>query len=242
MAGNVLLTGVSRGLGLVIAERLLASGYTVIGASRRNSEALSDLSSRYPGQLVFKPCDLSNISGLDPIVSHDLVPLSIPLVGFVNNAAIAYDDIVTNLDAGRISEMFCVNVFAPMLITKRLIRNMLYHRTRGSIVHISSISVHTGYKGLAMYAASKGALEAFSKNVAREWGVRGIRSNCIIAGFMDTEMSATLSADQRSRIYARTALKEPTSLESVSQTVKFLLGDHSSSITGQGLYVDSGTI
>lgn len=57
-----------------------------------------------------------------------------------------------------------------MMITKYVLRNMLLHHTKGSIVHISSISAHTGYKGLAMYASSKGALEAFSKDTAREWG------------------------------------------------------------------------
>ena len=119
---------------------------------------------------------------------------------------------------------------------------MLLHKSIGSIIHISSISVHTGYKGLAMYAASKGALEAFSKNTAREWGETGIRSNCLVAGFMDTEMSSTLSSEQKDRIFKRTALKTATSLNSVANTIKFLLSNESASITGQNIFVDSGTI
>lgn len=82
--------------------------------------------------------------------------------------------------------MYNVNVFSPMLLTKYAIRNMLLHHTQGSIIHISSISVHTGYKGLSMYASSKGALEAFSKDTAREWGQLGIRSNVVVPGFMET--------------------------------------------------------
>ena len=160
----------------------------------------------------------------------------------MNNAALAYDDIVTNMNLERLQNMYAVNVFAPMMMTKYVIRNMLYHHTRGSILHISSISVHTGYKGLAMYASSKGALEAFSKDTAREWGELGIRSNVVVPGFMETAMSATLSTEQKERIYKRTSMKAATSIRSVAETVAFLLSDKAESITGVELRVDNGTI
>ena len=149
---------------------------------------------------------------------------------------------MTNLNQDRLTQMFKVNVFMPMMITKYAIRNMIFNRIKGSIVHLSSISVHTGYKGLAMYAGSKGALEGFSKNTAREWGEQGIRSNCLVAGFMETNMSSTLSTDQKNRIYNRTSMKKPTTLQSVAETILFLLGDGAVSITGQNIHVDSGTI
>ena len=138
--------------------------------------------------------------------------------------------------------MYAVNVFTPMMITKYAIRNMLLHHTQGSIVHISSISAHTGYKGLAMYASSKGALEAFSKDTAREWGELGIRSNVVVPGFMETSMSSTLTDEQKDRIYKRTSLKQPTCIRSVAETVSFILSDKAASITGQNIHVDSGTI
>ena len=99
--------------------------------------------------------------------------------------------------------------------------NFLLHNVKGSIVHLSSISAHTGYKGLAMYASTKGALESFSKNSAREWGERGIRSNTLVAGFMETEMSSTLSNDQKNRIFKRTSMKIPTTKKSVAETIVF---------------------
>lgn len=133
-------------------------------------------------------------------------------------------------------------LFTPMLMTKYVLRNMLLHGTRGSIVHVSSISAHTGYKGLAIYASSKGAIEAFSKNTAREWGPRGVRSNVVVPGFMETAMSASLSGEQKSRIYRRTSLKSATSISSVAATVAFLLSEGASSITGQAVHVDCGTI
>ena len=83
------------------------------------------------------------------------------------------------MDYSKLEDMYKVNVFTPMMMSKYVIRNFLLHSVKGSIVHISSISAHTGYKGLAMYASTKGAIEAFSKNTAREWGERGIRSNTV---------------------------------------------------------------
>ena len=138
--------------------------------------------------------------------------------------------------------MYDVNVFSPIIMSKYVVRRMISNRIKGSLIHISSISVHTGYKGLSMYASSKGALEAFSKNLAREWGGFGIRSNCIVSGFMDTEMSSTLSDDQKNRIYLRTSLKKPTNPISIANTIMLLLSNKSESITGQNIHVDSGTI
>lgn len=221
---------------------LLREGNIVYGVARSYTDEFKELEKHYDGRLFFKSIDLSDSEGARKSVFKEYITNDIVLHGYVNNAAVAYDDIVTNLNLNRLKDMYDVNVFTPMVLTKYAIRNMLLHKTRGSIVHISSISVHTGYKGLAMYASSKGALEAFSKDTAREWGVLGIRSNCVVPGFMATAMSASLTDEQREKIYARTSLKAATSVESVAETVAFLLSDKACSITGQKLIVDNGTI
>lgn len=239
---NILVTGVSKGLGLAIAEVLLKKGDTIYGISRSMSAELADLIKSNQANFYWKQYDLADVDGINESLFKNWIGYDTPVHGFVNNAAIAYDDIITNLKVKPLENMFRVNVFAPMNLTKYVIRQMLLHNVQGSIVHLSSISVHTGYKGLAMYASSKGALEAFSKNTAREWGERGIRSNCIVAGFMETEMSSTLSDEQKKRIYARTSLKKETSRTSVAETIAFLLSMEANSITGQNIHVDSGTI
>ena len=239
---NVLLTGVSRGLGLHIARALLEKGNTVFGISRTKTTELEALIKEFGGKFNWLQYDLENADGINKDVFKGWIGVKTPIHGFVNNAATAYDDIITNLNTGRLESMYRINVFTPMVFTKYAIRNMLLHNTPGSILHISSISAHTGYKGLAMYASTKGALEAFSKNTAREWGEKGIRSNCLVAGFMETEMSASLSDDQKNRIYARTSLKLPVDINSVSETISFLLSEGAKSITGQNIHVDSGTI
>lgn len=239
---SILITGCSRGLGLVITKTLLNNQYNVYGIARSFSKELQSLKEIYPNNFFFKDVDLSNINDLKKTIFSDFLPKKLKLTGYVNNAASAYDDIVTNINVNQLIQMYNVNVFSPMVITKYAIRNMLLNKTSGSIVHISSISAHTGYKGLSMYASTKGAIEAFSKNVAREWGHLKIRSNVVVPGFMETLMSGTLTLEQRQKIYSRTALKEPTDIISVSETVMFLLSESSVSITGQNIHVDSGTI
>ncbi len=239
---NVLITGVSKGLGLCLAKTMLEKGHVVYGISRSKTKELEAELIQYPGKLHWLPYDLENSKDVNRLVYKDWIGSKIPIHGFVNNAATAYDDIITNLNTVPLERMYGINVFTPMVFTQYAIRNMLLHNTPGSIIHISSISAHTGYKGLAMYASTKGALEAFSKNTAREWGEKGIRSNCVVAGFMETEMSSTLSEDQKSRIYQRTSLKKPVDASSVSETITFLLSDQAKSITGQNVHVDSGTI
>lgn len=239
---NYLVTGCSRGVGLEICSVLLEHGNTVYGIARSYTSEFKSLESRYQGKLFFKSIDLSDSECVRKSVFKDFIGNNIQLNGFVSNAAIAYDDIITNLNLDKLRTMYSINVFTPMIMVKYVIRNMLLHHTKGSIVHISSISVHTGYKGLAMYASTKGALEAFSKDTAREWGGLSIRSNVVVPGFMETAMSATLSPEQKDRIYKRTSMKAPTSIRSVAETVVFLLSDKAASITGQNIFVDNGTI
>lgn len=242
MRKNVLVTGASRGLGLEIVKLLLETNYNIYAVSRSVPEELTALLKHYPENLFHKTLDLGNALTVREDLFKDFVTNKTPLHGFVNNAAMAYDDIITNLNVDRLKEMYEVNVFTPFNITKYAIRNMIFNRVKGSIVHVSSISAHTGYKGLAMYAGSKAALEGFSKNTAREWGERGVRSNCLVAGFMETAMSATLDDSQKDRIYKRTSLKVPTSTQSVANMIEFLLSDKAISVTGQNIHVDSGTI
>ena len=197
---------------------------------------------QYPENLKWLQYDLADGENIRQSVFKDWIGFDTPIHGFVNNAAMAYDDIITNLNLVSLEKMYHVNVFTPMMLTKFVLRQMLLHNIKGSIVHISSISVHTGYKGLSMYASTKGALEAFSKNTAREWGERGIRSNALVAGFMETDMSSTLSNDQKNRIFKRTSMKIPTTKKSVAETIVFLLSEAAESITGQNIHVDSATI
>jgi 3-oxoacyl-[acyl-carrier protein] reductase len=236
----VVVTGDSGALGQAIVEKLLDKDYKVIGLSRRTTDKMKETMAKYP-KYLHVPFDLQKTEEIRDLYLKHLKKEG-PIYGLVNNAAYAYDDIVTNANFEELEKMFRINLFSAIMLTKYIIRDMLLNDTKGSLVHISSVSAHTGYKGLSMYAASKGALEAFSKTVAREWGIKGIRSNCIAPGFMETPMNESLSKEQKNRIYRRTSLKKPTSLEDVANLVEYLLSDASFSITGTTIHVDCGTI
>lgn len=242
MSKTVLITGVSRGLGLSVAAHLLEAGWSVCGTSRAESPEWRELAARHGTRAEWRTCDLARTTEVSAALFGDWIPIRRPIHAYVNNAAVAYDDLITNLRVDRLTEMFAVNVLTPMAITREVLRNMIFHATPGAMVHVSSISVHAGAKGLAMYAATKGALEAFSKNAAREWGERSIRSNCVVAGYMPTDMTGTLTEEQRNKIHRRPALKGPTETSSVAATIEFLLSDGASSITGQNVFVDRGYI
>lgn len=226
MKKNIIVTGDSRGLGKKIKEILEKNNFNVIGISRKGNDI------KY---------DFSDPTKIKELYFDELKPRG-PVYGFINNAAIAYDDIITNANSTLIEEMFKINVVSPMILTKYVLRDMLLNKTKGSIVHISSISAHTGYKGLSMYASTKGAIEAFSKNTSREWGKFGIRSNVVCPGFMDTAMSSKLNDKQREKIFKRNSFGKELEVEDVAKTSKFLMSADSRGITGQVIHVDNGTI
>jgi 3-oxoacyl-[acyl-carrier protein] reductase len=241
MSRHVLVTGVSRGLGLAVARALVETEWHVWGVSRGGSNELAALVRASAGRLRYGAVDLTRDGAVERIFA-DFLPRDLELHAVVNNAGVAYDDLVSNLDIDRLRAMFDLNVTVPMAVTRHAIRRMLVHGTSGAFVHVSSVAAHTGYKGLAMYGASKGALEAFSRGVAREWGGRGIRSNCVAPGFLETDMSAGLSEAQRAAVFRRNALGAPASLASVAATVVHLLAEGSASVTGQTLVVDAGSL
>lgn len=124
---NILVTGCSRGVGLEICRVLLEEGHVVYGVSRSHSDEFRILEEKYESKLFFKSVDLSDTTNIHKIIFKEFLTNSVPLDGYVNNAAVAYDDIITNLQIDKLRAMYNVNVFSPMLLTKYAIRNMLLH-------------------------------------------------------------------------------------------------------------------
>lgn len=238
---RIILTGESRGVGLALLKGLLREGCFVIGLSRSYPQEAIKIREEFPNRYIHFEADLSLPQNIKQLYLEKIKPLG-KLYGLINNAGLAYDDIVTNANLEKLDKMFKVNCYSPIMLTKYVIRDMLLNNTKGAIVNITSVSTATGYKGLSMYASTKGGLETFSKGVAREWGPKGIRSNCVAPGFMETEMSKSLSNEQKAKIYNRTSLKKQTDIESVVEATLFLLSEKASSITGTILRVDNGTI
>lgn len=233
---RVLVTGGARGLGLAICRQLVEQDWRVLTCSRGASPELEELIQSQPDSIEFYPCDLA--SGEERKRLIEQAELLEGLDAFVANAALGTDGLLTMTNEVRIRECLEVNLTATILLAKDVIKGMLNHG--GSLIFISSVAARTGLAGLSIYSATKGALVSFSRSIAREYGERGIRSNCVLPGFLETGMSETLNAEQRERIVWRTPLKRLGQTGEVAQCVGFLLSDAAKFITGTELVVDGG--
>lgn len=236
---NVIVTGGSRGLGLAIADRLIAEGYRVIVVARRESEALQEAMSRAPqGALVFVAYDLSNIDGLADLALQLKKQFGAPY-GLVNNAGMSVEGLLATMHNSQIEQLIRVNVTAPVVFTKYVVRNMMASGG-GRVVNVSSIIASTGYNGLAVYGATKAALVGFTKSLAREVGRLNITVNAVAPGFITTEMTAALQENDRTKIAGRAALRRLAEPADVANAVAYLLDAKAKNITGTVLTVDAG--
>jgi 3-oxoacyl-[acyl-carrier protein] reductase len=236
---NVIVTGASRGLGLAITRRLVAEGFRVIAVARRESDALrGEIDAAPPGALAFAPFDLGKIDALPGFVAAMKKQHGAPY-GLVNSAGLGTEGLLANMHNSQIEELLRINVTAPIILTKYVVRQMMAG-DGGRVVNISSIIASTGYNGLSAYGASKAALIGFTKSLAREVGRLGITVNAVAPGFIATEMTAALQDDDRARIMARAALRRLAEPADVANAVSYLLADNARNITGTVLTVDAG--
>jgi 3-oxoacyl-[acyl-carrier protein] reductase len=239
---SVIVTGGSRGLGLGIAKRLVESGFRVIAVARNESaelaEAILKTEQTHPGALHFVPFDLAEIERIADLVKELRKDFG-PIYGLVNNAGIGIDGALAMTSTHQIEQLFRLNITSPVVLTKYVVRAMMADGG-GRIVNISSITAFTGYSGLSVYAASKASLVGFSKSLAREVGRMGVNVNLVAPGFVGTDMTEGLKAEQREQIARRSALKRLVDVEDVANAVEFLISDRSKNITGTVITVDAG--
>ncbi len=239
---NVVVTGGSRGIGLAISIRLAAAGYHVIAVARRESdelrEAIGTVVKQGRGALHFKPFDLSEIDAI-PAFVKSLRDQFGAIYGLVNNAGIGTEGLLATMHNSEIEALVRLNVTSPIVFSKYVVRQMMADGA-GRVINMSSIIATTGYNGLSVYGATKAAASGFTRSLAREVGKLGITVNAIAPGFVDTELTQTLSEDQRKRIAGRSALRRLPETEDIARMVEYLLGDGGRNITGSVLTVDAG--
>jgi 3-oxoacyl-[acyl-carrier protein] reductase len=237
---TVLVTGVSRGLGLAIARRLAvdAVDYRVVGLSRSLSDGYAELVAAHPGKVEFVPFDVGDLSGIPGLVK-DLTERHGTFWGLVNNAGMGMDGVLATMHRTDIEKVLAVNLTAPLIFAKYASRGMLAAR-EGRIVNISSIIASTGFNGLAAYAASKAGLEGMTRSLSRELGKRNITVNCVAPGYMETEMTQGLGDAHMASIRRRAplGLARP---EDAAGAVVYLLGPEAERITGTIMTVDGGS-
>jgi 3-oxoacyl-[acyl-carrier protein] reductase len=239
---NVVVTGGSRGIGLAIARRLASAGYNVIAVARRESdelrETIREVVKQGSGVLHFKAFDLSEIDAIPAFVKALRDEFG-AIYGLVNNAGIGTEGLLATMHNTEIEALVRLNVTSPIVLTKYVARHMMADGA-GRIINMSSIIATTGYNGLSVYGATKAAASGFTRSLAREVGKLGITVNAIAPGFVDTELTQSLSEDQRKRIAGRSALRRLPETDDVARMVEYLLGDGGRNITGCVLTIDAG--
>ena len=235
---RVLITGGGRGLGLTVSRTLLDRGWSVVGVSRRRTADVAALEAASEGRYAFFEADLSESAALRTVVERAGVMEG--LDGFVANAAVGLDGMLTMTAEADLRRCVELNLVAPMLLAREVIKGMLTAGRGGSLVFVSSVAARTGFAGLSVYGATKGGLVAFARSLAREYGERGIRANSVLPGCLETEMTAGLDEGRRSVIVRRTALKRLGETGDVAGAVAFLLSDEASYVTGTEIVIDGG--
>ena len=239
MSKLVIVTGASRGLGLAICRQLLQQGFTVLALARTLSTDLNALTEQYGSDLTFVSADLSDLDNIQPLCSELIKQHGRPYA-LINNAAVGYDGVLATMHNSEINSLLNLNIQAPILLSKYLLRPMLLNQS-GRIVNISSIIARTGFNGLSVYAASKAALEGFSKSLAREVGKAGITVNCVAPGYMQTEMTSSLQGDKLESIKRRSPLGRLATPDDAASAVLYLLSEQAAAITGTTITVDAGS-
>ncbi len=235
---NAIVTGGSRGLGLDIVRALASDNRKVIAISRSTSPELDNLIKQFPRSVRFEPFDFAAPSGLEPFVKS-LRKKHGAVSALVNNAATGIDGVLTTLPEVDIEAALRVNLLAPILFTRAVVKTMLVDGG-GRIVNITSVNAFTGYNGLSVYAATKAGLIGFTKSLAREVGRANILVNAVAPGLIETAMTTGITDERRDKIKRRSPLQRFAGVDEVTNAVMFLLSEQSSGMTGSVITVDAG--
>ena len=236
----VIVTGGSRGLGAGIVRSYLASGDLVATCARSATAEVKawqedpDTTDRF----LFATADLSRSADAEAFVRAVIDKWGRVDV-LVNNAGVARDGILSMTPDEDVDTVVDLNLKGTIYMTRLVSRRMLARRS-GSIVNISSIVGRSGYRGLAVYSATKAALDGFTRAMARELGSRGITVNGVAPGYLRTEMSHGLDDAQLGQIVRRTPAGRLGEPEDVARAVQFLTDPANTYITGHVLVVDGG--
>lgn len=236
----VMVTGGSRGLGAGIVQSYLDSGDLVATCARRRTGEID----RWAGdpatcdRLIFAEVDLRNRAETSAYVRGVLDRWDHVDV-LVNNAGVARDGILGMANDDDVDTVVDLNIKGTLHVTKLVSRRMLA-RGSGHIVNISSIVGLSGYRGLAVYSATKAALDGMTRALARELGSRGIIVNSVAPGYLRTEMSHGLDGTQIDQIVRRTPAGRLGESADIARTVQFLTSPDNDYLTGQVIVVDGG--
>ena len=237
-----LVTGASRGIGAEIALELSKNGMFVIGTATSDGGAKSIEENFKTNKqkgigLVLNVNDNKSIEFLIQNIEESYGSINI----LVNNAGVTKDTLLMKMKEEDWDDVINTNLKSVFKLSRCVIRKMMKNRY-GRIINISSVVGHTGNAGQTNYTASKAGMTGFTKSLAQEVGSRGITVNCVAPGFIDTEMTKSLSDTYKNQLLSKIPLGRLGSTKDIAHAVTFLASDHADYITGETLHINGGML
>jgi 3-oxoacyl-[acyl-carrier protein] reductase len=233
-----LVTGASRGIGAAIAARLAVDGARVIGTATTAEGAarISDNLTAQGGRGAV--LDVTSQESIDALIAD--IDAKEGAIGILcNNAGITRDTLLLRMKPDDWDLVMQTNLASVFRLSKAVLRGMMKAR-KGRIISIASIVGLTGNPGQANYAAAKAGMIGFTKSLAREIGSRGITANVVAPGFIDTDMTRSLSEPQKESLNGQIPLARLGQPADIAAAVAFLASADAAYITGETLHVNGG--
>ena len=233
---KALITGATGGIGLEICK-FLGNNHEIYILGR-NEEKLKNLSNKFSFIKEYFVCDISESKSLEDFFEKISIK-NLHIDVLVNNAGVTDDSLFLRMDLKKWNKVINTNLNSNFLISNFFSKQMIKKKW-GRIVNITSVVGHTGNAGQSNYTASKAGIIGMTKSIAIELAKRNITVNSISPGFIDTEMTASLSDEQKNFIKNKIPLARIGRPEDVAYCVKFLVSEQANYITGQTIHVNGG--
>jgi 3-oxoacyl-[acyl-carrier protein] reductase len=242
LTGKVaLVTGASRGIGRAIALHLAEAGADVMvnyaGSEQAAAEVVAQIEALGCKAAKYQ-ADVSKAQETDELVKRTIEHFG-KIDILVNNAGITRDNLIMRMKEDEFDQVIATNLKGVFNCIKAVTRPMMKQRS-GRIINISSVVGVLGNPGQANYVAAKAGVIGLTKATARELASRGITVNAVAPGFIETDMTNTLTGEMREHMLKSIPLERLGQPEEIAKVVRFLSSDDASYMTGQTLHVDGG--
>ncbi len=241
IAGKLaLVTGASRGIGRAIAVELGQRGVVVIGTATTAAGAEAITAYLAESGITGRgyQLDVASTESVEALLNTLGTDFSMPEI-LVNNAGITKDNLLMRMKEEEWGDVINTNLNSLYRLSKICLKGMTKARW-GRIINISSVVASSGNAGQTNYAASKAAIEGFSRSLAREIGSRGITVNSVAPGFIDTDMTRALGEKQIETLLNQIPLSRFGKAEEIAAVVGFLASESGAYITGETIHVNGG--